>query len=317
MSGNYSRYIRPIFYIVSLVALIALAVREQSTVIDSWRVIRTVPLWRIGAGFGLLLVSVLASSAIYSVLAPRSLRYWRTVAVQTGGLGLNRLLPAGSGALGVSYVYLRTYAVGRAAAGGIVAANNLFGFIGHALLMGIAVAAYPAAFRHFKGLSIGSFGMWLLLAAAVSLLAGILVLAMRRTNLKLFAPLRPLLSKPKRLGLALLFSVVITLCYVAAVLLAAGAVGYQLSLPAGLIVLTFGVAAASAIPVPGGVGAAEAGIFTAMRAYGASSVDALSIALLYRVMTFWLPLLVGGIVFVIIDRKGYLEVNTTRKRSSL
>ena len=309
MPVRLSRFIRPAFYILSLAALLVLAVRERRTFIESWKIMHHIQPWRVGAGFGFLMLSVLASTAVYRALSPRPLRYWRTVLVQTGGLGINRLLPAGSGALGVAYLYLRTYKIKRSDAVAVVSANNLIGFIGHALLLALAVFIYPGTFKHFDGISSGSFEKWLLLAVAASLAGGAVIILARRRKLKMLSAVRSLAAKPQRLAVALIFSMIITACYVAAIMLAGYSIGYKLSLPDGLIVLTFGVAAASVIPVPGGVGAAEAGIFAAMRAYGANSADALSIALLYRIMTLWLPRVVGGIVFVLIDKKGYLTGN--------
>jgi uncharacterized membrane protein YbhN (UPF0104 family) len=294
------------FYLVCLIFLIVLIVREHSLFADSLRVIGRVSTWTVAAGFTALLVSVLASSGVYGALSPRRLRFWRTALVQGGGLGVNRLLPAGSGALGVSYLYLRANQVGKAAAAATVAANNLLGFIGHALLLVIALAVTPYVFRHFDGLSAGSFNRWLAFAGVA--VVGLVVVLVFARGSKLFQPVRPIVSRPGRLVMALSCSMLITICYVTAVLLAAGAIGYHLSLAAGLIVLSFGVAAASAVPVPGGIGAAEAGIFAGLHAYGANTQDALAIALLYRVMTFWLPLIVGGLAFIVVDRRGYLSV---------
>lgn len=304
-----------LFYVVCAALLTALIIRERQTFIDSLRAVGTVSPWWIAAGFTALLLSVLASSAVYGALSPRPLRFWRTALVQTGSLGVNRLLPAGSGALGVAYLYLRSNMVGKLQAGTVVTANNLLGFIGHATLLVAAVAVSPHVFDHFSGINISKLGVWLALAGVALILIVILIVLVRRTKMQVLNTIRPLFGRPNHLVLALVFSMLITLCYVTAVLLAAAALGYHLSLAAALVVLSFGVAAASAIPVPGGVGAAEAGIFAGMHAYGANAQNALAVALLYRVMTFWLPLLVGGLAFVVVDRRGYLRVDSKVVRS--
>ena len=75
------------------------------------------PAWAAAAAL-LYLLTAPASGLLYKCLALRQLPYFRTVAVQYGSSFANRLLPAGLGALGVGYFYLRkqqfTEARGRA-----------------------------------------------------------------------------------------------------------------------------------------------------------------------------------------------------------
>jgi uncharacterized membrane protein YbhN (UPF0104 family) len=315
MTPRLAKSLKYAIYIACFVLFIVVIVREHGTFADALRTMRTVSVWWVIAGFGGLLLSVLGSSGVYGALSPQPLRFWRTAAVQTGGLGINRLLPAGTGALGVAYLYLRANMVGKLQAATVVATNNLFGFVGHAILLLMAIVANPQVFDHFQSIDLGKFGAWLALAGGLAAIFAIAVVLIRSTKSSLPTTVRPLFKRPTRLLAALLFSMVITLCYAAAVIFAGAALGYHLSVAAALIVLSFGVAAASAVPIPGGIGAAEAGIFAGMHAYGATVQDALAVALLYRVMTFWLPLIVGGIFFVIVDRRGYIRVDSSQKRS--
>jgi uncharacterized membrane protein YbhN (UPF0104 family) len=310
LTPRTSKWLKYGFYILCLVLFVAVVVREHQAFTAAIRVVQTVSIWWIVGGFVGLLLSVLASSGLYCLLSPNRLKFWRTAIVQFGGLGINRLLPAGSGALGVSYLYLRANKVSKLQAGTVVATNNLLGFVGHAVLLLTAIAVFPHVFEHFQGVSLGKFGVWLAVAGALAAVLGVIIVLTKSSKSSVFTTIRPLFSRPSRLGGALLLSMVITLCYATAVILAGGAVGYHLTLAAALIVLSFGVAAASAIPVPGGVGAAEAGIFAGMHAYGATVQDALAVALLYRIMTFWLPLIVGGVAFVVIERRGYLRLKS-------
>jgi uncharacterized membrane protein YbhN (UPF0104 family) len=313
MASQQSTYWQPrlklLFYLLCLVFLVLVVIREHGVLAQSLHAIGRVSPWWLVAGFCALLLSVFASAGVYGALSPRRLRFWRTAAVQTGGLGINRLLPAGSGALGVSYLYLRANKVNKAESAALVATNNSLGFVGHALLLGLAITLSPEVFGQFEGISAGKYWPWFGIAGGVFVALVLFVLLARSRGGGMLRTIRPVFSRPARLGWALGFSMLITLCYVSAVCLAAAALGYQLSLAAGLVILSFGVAAASVVPVPGGIGAAEAGIFAGMHAYGASTQDGLAVALLYRVMTFWLPLLVGGLVFIIVERRGYLQAD--------
>lgn len=48
---------------------------------------------------------------------------------------------------------------------------------------------------------------------------------------------------------------------------------------------------------------AEAGLVAGFVAYGIPADRALAIALLYRFLTYWLPLLPGFVAFVIVQRR--------------
>lgn len=70
-----------------------------------------------------------------------------------------------------------------------------------------------------------------------------------------------------------------------------------------LVSLTAGVVA-SAVPVPGGVGAYEAVLTAALTAIGYPAAPALTGVLLYRIATFWLPIPPGIVAFrVLTNRK--------------
>jgi uncharacterized protein (TIRG00374 family) len=65
---------------------------------------------------------------------------------------------------------------------------------------------------------------------------------------------------------------------------------------AGAVYLT-GTAVASAAPMPGGVGAVEAALIAGLMATGVPSDQAVPAVLVYRVATFWLPVLPGWLAF--------------------
>jgi uncharacterized membrane protein YbhN (UPF0104 family) len=300
--------LRYIAYGVLLGLLAFVLWREQDTFVDSLRLIGTTnPVWTIG-GLAIFLISVLAASLVYGLLAPKKLVYWRTLQVQLASLFVNKLLPAGSGALGINYLYLRANKLPKTVAGAIVAGNNLLGFTGHVLLLILACFIFSESlpssgvFSARRLLVIGTIVCW---AVAIVLLA---YQAHRWKTPKFIRPLRPLYTRPKNLTLALLCSCVVTACYATALWVAATAFGLHLSPAVTMVVLSFGVAAASAIPVPGGIGAAEAGIFAGLSSYGLPSSNALSVAILFRVITFWLPLIVGIAGFWLTTRHRLLSV---------
>ena len=59
-------------------------------------------------------------------------------------------------------------------------------------------------------------------------------------------------------------------------------------------------------PTPGGVGAVEAVLLAALTGVGVPSGSALAAVVLYRLATFWLPILPGFAAFRIFTARGVL-----------
>jgi glycosyltransferase 2 family protein len=71
----------------------------------------------------------------------------------------------------------------------------------------------------------------------------------------------------------------------------------------GLVVLGAS-AAAAAVPAPGGLGPAEAAYTTGLALAGLDSGTAIATVLLFRLATYWLPLLPGGVSYRVLRAQG-------------
>jgi uncharacterized protein (TIRG00374 family) len=69
------------------------------------------------------------------------------------------------------------------------------------------------------------------------------------------------------------------------------------SLASVAVVYLTGSAIGSAAPTPGGLGAVEVALSAGLTAAGVASATALSAVLLFRLLTFWLPVPVGWLAF--------------------
>jgi uncharacterized protein (TIRG00374 family) len=79
------------------------------------------------------------------------------------------------------------------------------------------------------------------------------------------------------------------------------------------VLLAFGVSqiAASLPFTPGGIGVVEGSLAVILAAYGTAKVPALAVVLFYRLLTFWLAILVGWICIAAIEWR----VKAARKRN--
>jgi uncharacterized protein (TIRG00374 family) len=267
--------------------------------------------WWLLAALGAMGLTYLASAAIYLLLAKRQLHFFRTVLVQIAGTFTNRLLPAGIGAIGISYDYLRKNKHNSDQAVAVVAANNTIGFIGNMLLLIItALIAHQSVTQifhhHYKIPS-----TWVILVSIVILF--IIIVWLKLAGKKFFLRVRQILKNlgnyrahPLRLVGALAFSALLTSSYTLCLMTCLWAVGIHLSFAIVLIVLTIGVAGGTAVPTPGGLGGAEAGLTAGFVAYGLTSNRALAVTLLYRLLTYWLALVIGALAFSVARRLRYL-----------
>ena len=101
-------------------------------------------------------------------------------------------------------------------------------------------------------------------------------------------------------------SAVLTLAYVAAFAFSIDAFGGGLSLVTIGVVYLVGSAVCSAAPTPGGIGAVEAALIAGLTAVGLDREIAVPAVFLFRIATFWLPIVPGWIMFALLQRRGDL-----------
>jgi uncharacterized membrane protein YbhN (UPF0104 family) len=299
---------KPLIYIVLIGLLAWLIAREHQAIGKSLDVVKQANLTWLVFGFGVMVLSIGCSSMVYRNLTPSGLPFWRTAVVQAAGFCINKLLPSGSGAIGVSYLYLRAQKVPKALAAGVVALNNMLGFVGHTVLLLVVVLASSAAITstgtNYK--SVGLAAVFVIVGLMFAVYAGRQKLLKHHFIARFWQQVKPLFVRRASLARALLFSMGITVCYMLALICAARALGVHITFAQAMIALSGSVLATSVIPVSGGIGAAEAGAYAGLVALGYQSNTALAIGILYRVLTFWLPLIGGSFAFVFVSKRGYL-----------
>jgi len=295
------RAILPLFIVI--LAVYALLPRLPSFD-TSLTVLRRADVRLVLAAIGCVAATNVAAALVYKLLVTRPIRYWPMVLIQLASSFTNRLLPAGTGAMATSAAYLMKRGHTAAQAGSIALLNNTLGFIGNILLiiiiaflsstpLGVAMPAHIPVW------------VWLVLMAVVVML---LVVALwwrraRRVLRESLGELARVARQPWHVMGALAASMVLTTCFAGALFASAHAVAVHLTFLQAMYVLTAGVAAVAIAPIPGGIGAAEAGLVAAMVSVGIPPSPALAVALLYRLVSFWLPILPGFIGFQIALQK--------------
>jgi glycosyltransferase 2 family protein len=113
--------------------------------------------------------------------------------------------------------------------------------------------------------------------------------AVRRTN----AGLRDVSGRPFRLVQLFLGSATTTFAYVAALIASVRAFGGTIDAPSVALVFLVATVVVAVIPVPGGLGAIEAALVGGLVVLGERSAVAIPAVFVYRLVTFWLPIVPG------------------------
>ena len=112
-----------------------------------------------------------------------------------------------------------------------------------------------------------------------------------------------MVQRPRKLaegvGGALLLTASYILCLSACVLALGGSIPFT---SAAVVYLT-GSALGSLVPTPGGLGAVEAALAAGLTATGMAAATAVSAVLLFRLLTFWLPVPAGWAAFGYLRRR--------------
>jgi uncharacterized protein (TIRG00374 family) len=197
--------------------------------------------------------------------------------------------------------YLRAHTHTAAEAVTVVGVNNLLGLAGNLVLLGAAVLAggLQLSAVHWPSLMV-SQALLIVLGGAIVLAALYVRKAARRVLRQMYHQIRQYRKRPGRVLAALANAALMTVMYASVLWCCGWALGVQLSLATFILICSVGTFVGAATPTPGGLVGVEAGLGAGMVAYGVPSGPALAVALLYRLLTYWLPLVRGFVRFVVL-----------------
>ncbi|MER7052396.1 lysylphosphatidylglycerol synthase transmembrane domain-containing protein [Streptomyces sp. NPDC000351] len=271
------------------------------------------------AQWGWVAAAVLFSAASYVAAAmallgfvPEKVPFPRTVAAQVAGSFVKIVAPAAVGGVALNTRFLQRAGVRPGLAVASVGASQLFGLGCHILML--LSFGYLTGTEKTPSLSPSRTVIAGLLTVAVLVLVVTSVPFLRKfvvTRVRsLFAGVVPrmldVLQRPQKLVTGIGGMLLLTACFVMcldASIRAFGDESTSISLASVAVVFLAGNALGSAAPTPGGVGAVEATLTVGLIAVGLPKEVAAPAVLLYRLLTLWLPVLPGWLVFNHLTRK--------------
>ena len=281
---------------------------------SSWQAVQSADWAWLPLIIALSAVTYLASAvALIGAVVP-PIRFWPTVLAQAASSFVNRVSPANVGGMALNARFLQKSGVDTSAGVAAVGVNSLAGALAHLVLM---VAFFTWAGRGLgKAFKLPSGSKLLLILAIIAAVVGI-VLATRPGRRfavgKLIPGLRSAAASLRRVAqipgkMIMLFggSALITLAYIGALAASVQAFGGGPGIVLIGAVYLGAAALAAAAPSPGGLGAIEAALIAGLTGVGMAVGPAFSAVLLYRLATYWLPVLPGWLAWRALLRREYV-----------
>ncbi|MGY1667251.1 lysylphosphatidylglycerol synthase domain-containing protein [Geodermatophilus sp. SYSU D00696] len=241
---------------------------------------------------------------------PARLRPVPLFAAQFASSFAGRLAPAGLGGMALTVRYLQRSGVDLAVATSGVGLSYAAGTAVHVvLLVGFGVVAGRSLSASLGPVESPAVLWGALAVLAVAVVAAAVPAVRRRVAGRLLPPLRrssrgvaAVLRSPGGLALLLGGSALTTLGYLVCLYASTRALGGDLGLLTVGVVYLAGAAVAAAAPTPGGLGAVEAALVAGLVGAGMDHTVAVPAVFLYRLATFWLPVLPGWAAFAWLRR---------------
>lgn len=188
-------------------------------------------------------------------------------------------------------------------------AAQVIAFVLHLLLLvifgAITGAAHSESLRPPVWVYFMLGGLLVLLLAAIAVPRGRRLLRARLvpTVAQVVPRLLDLAHSPRKLAQGLGGALLVTVLYVLCLAACIRALGGALPIASIAVVYLTGSALGSAAPTPGGLGAIEVALSAGLTAAGLSNATAVSSVLLFRLVTFWLPVPAGWAAFNYLQRR--------------
>jgi glycosyltransferase 2 family protein len=269
------------------------------------------PLWLL-AGLALVAARYAAAALSLAAAAGTSLPFVPTAMVQVATSFVGRLTPEGIGWLVLNQRYLEKAGLSRPFAAATLALRVAAGGVTRVAIVGVVAALVGREAFTALDLSIP----WLMVVlgiAAAALLLGALGYALRNRAARITAAIRSAASaigdalrSPRRAALLFGGSAATTLLYVLTLAVSLAAVDASVSFLPLFAMYLAATAVAAASPTPGNLGALELTLTGGLATLSVPTGTALGAVLVFRLLTFWLPLLPGFLAFRYLHRSGHL-----------
>ena len=265
------------------------------------------PPWMLVA-LGLSALTYVAAALSLSGFVPERLNFLRTMLAQLAGSFVTLVTPAAVGGAALNIRYLQRNKVPPAVAAASVGVVQVVAFVLHIVLLVVFLAITGARSHSLRPPT------WAYFVIAGLVVAALVVAALPQGRRLLRARLSPALGQvlprlleviqqPRKLAEGIGGALMLTACYILCLEACVRAFGGSLAITSVAVVYLTGSALGSLVPTPGGLGTVEAALAAGLTATGMAAATAVSVVLLFRLLTFWLPVPAGWAAFSYLRRR--------------
>ena len=227
--------------------------------------------------------------------------FWRTVQLEVAEALTQVVTPLSTGSLTLSLRFLTRTGMDSSEAAGACGLSSFLTTLVSGLALPVAAWLAAGTLDTTQLKKDVPSSLWEVLLA-VLVLAVVVTVAVRAPKLREKAAhwveqagryVRTVVAHPAT-GLAVAGGELVTMVgQVACLAFLLMAVGAPVHLAALVVITQLAGAASSVVPVPGGLGAPEAVLIAGLTSVGVDHAPAIVVSLLYRMLTYWLPMLPG------------------------
>ncbi len=270
--------------------------------------VRGAHVWWMLAAFLIGSTTWLSAAMPLVAFAPKKISLWDATIAQMGGSLANVVAPAGVGPAAFNLRFLSKQGISMPLAVATVTLVQISQFLTSVVLLLIIVVLTGTSLD----IPIPTMTIIWVAAAILTLAAGILAIpAVRKwtwTKLKptwdqVYPQLVWILGHPKELSYAMLGNLLGNLGFIGAFAASLAAFGYHLSPMTVTITFLISTTLGSVVPSPGGIGTVEAALTGGLQVAGVPAGIAVSVAVLYRLVTFYGRIPFGWVAMRYLQKK--------------
>lgn len=280
-----------------------------------WDAMRDANFAIVALAFSVSLLSRPANAMGLTALAPVPVPFGRLTMLQFAMSFVNVAMPSTAGRVAVNIRFFQRNGVDPTTSVAIGAIDSFTGFLGQMILMGsiLLLGLGSVDFNIDDAFSFDNLaGLIWLLAILLVVVVAVVALVPKLRNLvldaltKLREFLVPFLKSPRRVIRALIANVLAELVGAFTLFTVLHAFGQSVRIP-DVILVSIGVGLfAGLMPVPGGIGVAEAALTAGFIAIGVPDATAFAAALTCRMVTYYTPPIPGWFALRWMQRRQYL-----------
>jgi uncharacterized membrane protein YbhN (UPF0104 family) len=262
---------------------------------------------------GAAAIGNMAAAENLRAFVPQKLSIWRGSAVQLASAFLGIAAPPTVGHMAVNARYLHRQGVDESAIAAAVALSQIVNILTTVLLVLVIGVLTGSGVSRFK--LTPSRDLLVLIGAIAGVVALLLAVPATRRIIarnvwprvrNIWPSIVEAVSNPLRLAAGGGANLLLTASFVVALLASIKAVGGDPPILATTVVFLAANAVGSAAPTPGGVGAVEAALTAGLTAIGIPVHVAIPAVLVFRLVTYWVPIPLGWVSYLLLSRRGIL-----------